>query len=83
MRVHLVLEGAARDVEDLPTHPLLDVVHAAADGDSEIVALVGSLVGGADRVLVVTADRALRERVAAEGGEVAGPGTLIDALPAG
>ena len=34
VQVHLVLEGAACDVEDLPTHPLLDVVHAPADGDS-------------------------------------------------
>jgi hypothetical protein len=81
VQVHLVLEGAARDVEDLPTHPLLDVVHAPADGDSAIVDLAGPLVGGADRVLVVTADRALRERVTAVGAEVTGPGALLDALP--
>ena len=82
VQVHLVLEGAASDVEDLPTHPLLDVVHAPADGDSAIVALVEKLAGGPDRVLVVTADRALRERVATAGGEVTGPGALLDALPA-
>jgi hypothetical protein len=82
VQVHLVLEGAASDVEDLPTHPLLDVVHAPADGDSAIVQLVGSLVGGADQVLVVTADRALRDRVQAAGGEVTGPTTLLDVLPA-
>ena len=41
VQVHLVLEGAAGAVEDLPTHPLLDVVHAPADGDSAIVDLVG------------------------------------------
>ena len=86
VRVHLVLEGAG-DVADPPTHPLLDVVHAPADGDAAIVALVGSLAvgpraGGADRVLVVTADRALRERVRAAGGEVTGPGRLLGALPA-
>ena len=46
VQVHLVLEGAAGAVEDLPTHPLLDVVHAPADGDSAIVDLVGELVGG-------------------------------------
>ena len=81
VQVHLVLEGAARDVEDLPTHPLLDVVHAPADGDSAIVALVSSLVSEADRVLVVTADRELRAQVQAVGAEVTGPGTLLDALP--
>ena len=81
VQVHLVLEGAASDVEDLPTHPLLDVVHAPADGDAAIVALAGELAGPGNRVLVVTADRALRDRVQAAGAEVAGPGTLQAALP--
>jgi 8-oxo-dGTP diphosphatase len=81
VQVHLVLEGAASDVEDLPTHPLLDVVHAPADGDATIVSLVGELAGPDDRVLVVTADRALRDRVRAAGAEVAGPRTLQSALP--
>jgi rRNA-processing protein FCF1 len=79
--VHLVLEGAAGAVEDLPTHPLLDAVHATADGDSAIVELVGTLAGGSDRVVVVTADRELRRRVEAAGAQVAGPGALLDALP--
>ena len=81
VQVHLVLEGAASDVEDLPTHPLLDVVHAPADGDAAIAALAGELAGPENRVLVVTADRALRDRVQAAGAEVAGPGTLQAALP--
>jgi hypothetical protein len=80
VQVHLVLEGAANAVEDLPTHPLLDVVHAPADGDSAIVALVGELTGP-DRVIVVTADRALRDRVRAAGADVTGPGTFRAALP--
>ena len=52
VQVHLVLEGAANAVEDLPTHPLLDVVHAPADGvrvvtsDAELVRRVRAL--GAD-----------------------------------
>ena len=83
VQVHLVLERAANDVRDLPTHPLLDVVHAVADGDPAIVALVDERAGGDDRVRVVTADRALRERVRAAGAEVTGPGTLLGALPAG
>ena len=81
--MHLVLEGAAKDVEDLPTHPLLDAVHAPADGDSAIVALVEKLAGGPDRVLVVTADRALRG-ARRDGGGRRGDrtGVLLDALPA-
>lgn len=82
VRVHLVLEGAARRAE-VPDHPLLDVVRAPSDGDAAIVALAASLAGGTDRVLVVTADRALRERVRAAGAEITGPGTLLDVLPAG
>jgi hypothetical protein len=83
LQVHLVLEGAAGKVDDLPTHPLLDVVHAPADGDSAIAALVGELVGANSdaRVLVVTADRELRERVRAAGAEVTGPGAFRAALP--
>lgn len=76
--LHLVLEGAAAGVEDLPTHPHLVVHHAEADGDATIAALAGSLDGD---VLVVTADRGLRERVRAVGAAVTGPSTLLDALP--
>jgi len=85
VQVHLVLEGAASDLAhtsaDLPTHPLLDVVHAPADGDSAIAGLVEELTGGTDRVLVVTADRALRERVGAAGADVTGPATFRRCLP--
>ena len=81
VQVHLVLEGAANAVEDLPTHPLLDVVHARADGDSAIVALVEALATGPDRVTVVTADRALRDQVKAAGADVTGPGAFRAALP--
>ena len=81
LQVHLVLEGAAGKVDDLPTHPLLDVVRAPADGDSAIVDLVGKLAAGPDRVLVVTADRALREQVRAAGADVTGPGRFRAALP--
>src|SRR4051794_25638441 len=70
---HLVLEGAAGKVDDLPPHPLLDVGPAPADGDSAIVALVEGFAGESGRVLVVTADRELRERVRAAGAEVTGP----------
>jgi hypothetical protein len=80
LQVHLVLEGAAAGVEDLPTHPRLAVVHATADGDSTIAALAADLAADAP-VLVVTADRALRERVRGSGATTTGPGTLLNALP--
>lgn len=79
VRVHLVLEGAAAGVEDLPSHPLLAVVHAPADGDSAIAALAAELA--AEPVLVVTADRDLRDRVRSSGAGTVGPGTLLRALP--
>jgi hypothetical protein len=81
VQVHLVLEGAARDVADLPTHPLLDVVRAERDGDAAVATLAFDLAATGERVLVVTADRALRDRVRAVGAEVVGPSTLRDALP--
>jgi len=80
-RVHLVLEGAARSAVDLPTHPLLHVVHAPADGDATIAALAAELTGAGKPVVVVTADRELRSRAQAAGAEVTGPGTLLAALP--
>jgi len=81
LTVHLVLEGAAARVEDLPTHPALDVVRAERDGDSTIAALAAELAG--DVLLVVTADRELQGRVRAVGATTVGPGSLLHALPAG
>ncbi len=79
LRIHLVLEGAARSA-DLPTHPQLVVHRAKTDGDTAITALVRGLTG--DSVLVVTADRALRDQVHAAGATAVGPATLLHALPA-
>ncbi|MEJ3654926.1 hypothetical protein WEH80_35115 [Actinomycetes bacterium KLBMP 9759] len=79
--VHLVLEGAAGRTPDLPTHPALDVVVAPADGDSTIAALAADL--HEEQVVVVTADRALRERVRVHGATAVGPAVLLGALPAG
>jgi hypothetical protein len=83
VHVHLVLEGAAARVEDLPAHPKLTVVRARADGDTTIAALAADLAtdGSGGPVVVVTADRALRERVRNSGAATTGPGTLLNALP--
>ncbi len=78
LTVHLVLEGRAARVQDLPGHPRLVLVHAPADGDTTIAEVAAGLPG---EVLVVTADRELRDRVRAGGAAVVGPGTLLRALP--
>ena len=61
--------------------PTLRVLHAPTDGDSAIVAEVIALVGAGAEVTVVTADRGLRARVVAAGGDVVGPSWLRDRLP--
>jgi len=53
------------------------VVQAAGSGDDAIVAVVRQLSG---RRVVVTADRELRERCAAAGAEIRGPGWLLGLL---
>lgn len=83
--VTMVLEGAAR--AGVPAGPVpvdgrgaLEVVHAERDGDSAIVALVERLVTTDPDVVVVTADRGLRDRVTALGAQVVGPIWLRDHL---
>jgi hypothetical protein len=68
--VVLVVEGAARGVREVPG---VRVVSAPGSGDDTIVALAAEATGD---VTVVTADRGLRERVAAVGAQVVGPSTL-------
>lgn len=59
-RAHAVIEGAARAAE----HSGPFVVHrAAGEGDDSIVDLATELAGGPRRVVVVTADRGLRDRL--------------------
>lgn len=69
LEVVMVVEGRARDVPGIEG---VRVVRAAGSGDDAIVELVAA--EGADRrVVVVTADRGLRERVTTLGAEVRGP----------
>ncbi|MGW0505456.1 hypothetical protein [Micromonospora sp. NPDC003241] len=68
VEVVLVVEGAARDV---PGVDGVRVVAADGSGDDAVVELVAT--AGDRRRVVVTADRALRDRVTALGAEVYGP----------
>jgi hypothetical protein len=76
-----VLEGQARSA-DVP--PEVAVVRAHGSGDDAVVAEAVRLAGEDAPVLVVTADRGLRDRLPA-GTPVAGPGWLrrvLDEWPA-
>jgi hypothetical protein len=68
----LVVEGKAKDT---PPTPGVRVESAPGSGDDAIVALVAA-EGAGRRVVVVTADRGLRERVTALGAEVRGPSSI-------
>ncbi|MFJ8027055.1 NTP pyrophosphohydrolase [Streptomyces sp. NPDC096311] len=67
----LVVEGAARGVKSVAG---VRVVAAPGSGDDRIVEVVTE--AGDRPVLVITADRELRRRVAESGAEVAGPRTV-------
>ncbi|GIH75179.1 NUDIX hydrolase [Planobispora longispora] len=75
-RILMVVEGAARGVTGLPGVTVLD---APGSGDDAIVRAVQDARAWED-VLVVTADRALRERVAEHGAQVTGPTWLLGQL---
>ncbi|HEX6870328.1 MAG TPA: hypothetical protein VF163_04460 [Micromonosporaceae bacterium] len=82
VEVVLVVEGVAREVAGTES---VRVVAAAGSGDDAIVALVrqasvatrGAAGNGHRSVVVVTADRRLRERVRELGATTIGPGALI------
>lgn len=73
VEVVLVVEGAARGVEEIPG---VRVERANGSGDDAIVALVTGERDRAGGVVVVTADRGLRERVTEVGARVLGPRSL-------
>jgi hypothetical protein len=73
-RVVVVLEGAARAGVPEGVHEGVDVRHAAGSGDDLLAALAGP------GTVLVTADRALRERARAAGATTTGPRELLDRL---
>ncbi|WP_250550018.1 hypothetical protein [Pseudonocardia sp. H11422] len=80
LHVPLVLEGAARRAEPEIADPRLEIVRAPADGDGTIAELARELTRHGDDVVVVTADRGLRDRVRAAGARSVGPGALLSVL---
>jgi hypothetical protein len=75
--VVVVLEGHARAGVEEGESGGVAVLHAAGSGDDLLVA-VTSDAGG--EVTLVSADRALRDRVEALGADVIGPGWLLALL---
>ena len=80
--VVLVLEGAARRGQSAGVAGLVRTVHAAGSGDDTIVAVATEQVAAGRKVVVVTADRALRHRVTAAGAGAESPSWLLRRLGA-
>jgi predicted RNA-binding protein with PIN domain len=80
--VVLVLEGAAKRGNPAGQDGRLRTVHASGSGDDAIVEAVVEQVDVDDErgVTVVTADRALRDRVQAAGASSVSPAWLLDQL---
>jgi hypothetical protein len=70
-----VVEGRARGVEEPPG---IRLIRAEGSGDDALAAVAAELAGGDDDLLVVTADRGLRDRLPATA-RVTGPGWLLAA----
>ena len=75
--VVLVLEGDAKRGQPVGQDGAIHTVHASGSGDDAIVEQVSTRSTSGDDVVVVTADRVLRERVAAAGGSSVGPSWLL------
>jgi hypothetical protein len=78
--VVLVLEGAARAGVPAGEEGRLRTVHAPGSGDDAIVEVAHARADAGCQVTVVTADRALRDRVEAVGARSVGPSWLLDRL---
>ena len=74
----LVLEGQAKRGQPAGEDGGVSTVHAPGSGDDAIVDQVRARTGDGEDVVVVTADRGLKERVTAAGGSSVGPSWLLD-----
>ena len=75
--VVLVLEGEATRGQRIGESGKIHTVHAPGSGDDTIVDQARTRCTERHDVVVVTADRVLRERVAAAGGSCVGPSWLL------
>lgn len=75
--VVLVLEGEAKRGQPAGEDGAVLTVHAPGSGDDAIAEQVATRSRDGDDVVVVTADRGLRDRVAAAGGTSVGPTWLL------
>lgn len=78
--VVLVLEGQAKGGVRAGRDAHVRTVHAPKDGDATIVSEARRAAEAGDRVVVVTADRALDARVHGAGATTVGPSWLLDRL---
>jgi 8-oxo-dGTP pyrophosphatase MutT (NUDIX family) len=78
--VVVVVEGAARAVLDADRDWPVEVLAAPAAGDDELVRVAAA--GAGDTVVVVTADRGLRDRLDAVGAGWVGPSWLLGRVDA-
>jgi predicted RNA-binding protein with PIN domain len=78
--VVLVLEGQAKGGVRAGRDAHVRTVHAPRDGDAAIVAEARAAAEKGQRVVVVTADRALDARVHGVGATTVGPSWLLDHL---
>src|ERR1700712_3128284 len=76
----LVLEGQAKGGVPKGRDAHVRTVHATRDGDSAIADQARTLRERGDDVVVITADRGLRQRVEALGCRTMSPGWLLDLL---
>lgn len=78
--VVLVLEGHARRDNPAGQAGGVLIVHAGGSGDDAVVEAASTQVAAGHEVVVVTADRVLRERVEAVGASTVGPSWLLEKL---
>jgi rRNA-processing protein FCF1 len=85
----MVLEGMGRRAAPEGVRDGVELVHAAGEGDDTLVEVAAAAAtaaasgaGGGGPVTVVTADRALGERLRTAGVAVVGPRWLLDRLDA-
>jgi hypothetical protein len=77
--VVMVVEGAARGGVEEGRADGVEIVHAAGEGDDTLVTIAAAAI---EPLVVVTADRGLRDRVRRPGVEIVGPRWLLHRLPA-